>query len=93
MGLESQLEGKLAKYAKSKGCLTYKFSSPANRGVPDRIFIGPTGRVLFMELKAPGKEPTKLQMKHLQDIRGNKGLATWASCFERGRNLIDFHIL
>tara|TARA_R110002020_G_scaffold472424_1_gene700421 strand:+ start:14589 stop:14870 length:282 start_codon:yes stop_codon:yes gene_type:complete len=93
MGLESQLEGKLAKYAKSKGCLTYKFSSPANRGVPDRIFIGPTGKVLFMEIKAPGKEPTALQMMHINQIREHKGLATWTSDFENGKAQISFHIL
>ena len=93
MGLESEIEGKLAMYAKSKGCLTYKFSSPANRGVPDRIFIGPTGKVLFMEIKAPGKKPTKLQLKHLNEIADQGGLADWADSFKQGKASIDLHIL
>lgn len=93
MGLESQLEGKLARYAKSRGCLTYKFSSPANRGVPDRIFIGPTGAVLFLEVKAPGKKPTALQSKHLADINRNKCSAEWADNFEDGRRFIEHYLL
>ncbi len=58
--LESQLEGKAVAEAKRRGILTYKFSSPSNRGVPDRIFIW-RGKVFFIEFKAPGKTPTALQ--------------------------------
>lgn len=36
--------------------------SPANSGVPDRLFIF-NGRVFFVEFKAPGKKPRPLQLK------------------------------
>lgn len=59
--LEKTIEAKIVKYAKEQGFLSYKFSSPNNRGVPDRIFISPQGRVIFIEFKSPGKKLTKLQ--------------------------------
>lgn len=43
--------------------MTFKFTSPNNRGVPDRIFIR-DGQIFFIEFKAPGKIPTMLQ-KHI----------------------------
>lgn len=92
MGLESEIEGKLAKYAKSKGCLTYKFSSPANRGVPDRIFITPKGVVIFMEIKAPGKKPTALQQKHLTEIFEHRGKAYWTDNLAQGKAMIDMNL-
>lgn len=30
-------------------------------GIPDRLCLFPRGRVVFVELKAPGKKPRKLQ--------------------------------
>ena len=61
--LEKDIESYLVKRVRARGGEAYKFSSPARRGVPDRIVILPTGRVVFVELKAPGKTPTRLQEK------------------------------
>jgi len=47
--------------------LAYKFVSPSNRGVPDRLYIK-SGKVIFIEFKAPGKKPTALQTKILKQI-------------------------
>lgn len=41
--------------------LCLKFVSPGFAGVPDRIVLLPGGRVIFAELKRPGKTPRKLQ--------------------------------
>jgi hypothetical protein len=87
--LEKEVEKKIGDYAKSKGCLYYKFSSPSNRGVPDRIVISPTGEVLFLELKAPGKKPTKLQLSEINKIQNNKVLAVWCDDVMSGKLLID----
>lgn len=57
---ESRIEKKVSDYAKSLGWLCYKFSSPGNRAVPDRIYMRDS-IVFFIEFKAPGKEPSKLQ--------------------------------
>ncbi len=57
---ESIIERAVCRAAREAGWLVFKWSSPNQRGVPDRIFIR-EGRVLFVEFKAPGKKPTKLQ--------------------------------
>ena len=65
---EKQIESKVVKKAKELGFLTYKFSSPSNRGVPDRIFISPHGEVFFIEFKSEKGKITKLQEKIIKDI-------------------------
>ncbi len=65
---ESEIEKKVSNYAKTKGWLSYKFVSPANRGVPDRIYLK-EGKCIFIEFKAPKKKPTKLQDKVIERIR------------------------
>lgn len=59
--LERQIEEALCCRVKSLGGMCEKFTSPARRSVPDRIVTLPGGRVIFVELKAPGKKPTRAQ--------------------------------
>lgn len=60
--LESAIEDRLRKRVKLLGGLCLKFVSPGQNGVPDRIILLPGGRVVFAELKAPGKRERKLQL-------------------------------
>ena len=55
--LEKEIEAKVVAYAKTKNYIVYKFASPSNRSVPDRIFITPNGKVKFIEFKRKGKVP------------------------------------
>lgn len=80
MAKESTLEAAIVRYAKSNGWYTLKLSSPGKRGVPDRIFMR-AGRVLFMEIKAPGRKPTVLQEKVLRELRGAGQVAVWVDNF------------
>ena len=57
---ESTLEKVCTKVAVKHGYLSYKFVSPGNAGVPDRIYIK-DGRVTFIEFKAPGKKTRAIQ--------------------------------
>lgn len=61
--LERDIEKALVKRVESLGGLCEKFTSPNRRGVPDRIVTLPGGRIIFVELKAPGARPTKLQKR------------------------------
>jgi hypothetical protein len=72
MGLEKKLEKRATDVAKANGWYTRKFSSPSNRGVPDRIFIKEC-IVWFIEFKAPGNTPTKLQEYEMQQIAEHGG--------------------
>ena len=60
---ERKIEEKLRKTVRQKGGLCWKFISPGNAGVPDRIVLMPDGKMAFVELKAPGKKPRPLQLK------------------------------
>lgn len=59
--LEKELEAKFRERVKKAGGRAYKFVSPGNSGVPDRLVILPGGHIGFVELKQHGKKPTKLQ--------------------------------
>jgi hypothetical protein len=60
---EGKIEAALVKRVKALGGMAEKFTSPGRRSVPDRLVTLPQGRVIFVELKAPGKEPTEKQSK------------------------------
>ena len=74
---ESTIEQYLVRRCKELKVLCYKFVSPSHRGVPDRVLIFPHGLVAFVELKAPGKSPTALQMTVLKQMEGNKAEVGW----------------
>lgn len=57
--LEEELERKLVNEVKQLDGRAYKFVSPGNAGVPDRLVILPGGKVGFAEIKRPGRKNTK----------------------------------
>lgn len=66
---EKQVEDYLRLRAKQLGGKAYKFVSPGNAGVPDRIVVLP-GRVpVFVELKAADGKLTKLQERKIEELR------------------------
>lgn len=67
--LEKDIESKVCAFAKSLGCLAYKFTSPSRRSVPDRLFITPQGKVFFIEFKRMGQKPTQAQQVEIDRIR------------------------
>lgn len=54
--LEKELERKVRVECKKRGGLCFKWVSPGEVGVPDRVCIFPGGRVIFLELKRPGRK-------------------------------------
>lgn len=67
--LEKTIEQALVKRVKSLGGIAYKFTSPANRSVPDRICLLPEGRLVFVECKRPGGKPTSNQLRVHEKIK------------------------
>ena len=68
---EKEVEQYLVKKVKEIGGKAFKFVSPGNAGVPDRMVCLPGGRIFFVELKAPGGKTTALQdlqIKKLHDL-------------------------
>jgi hypothetical protein len=77
MAAESQIEKKASAHYKALGHLTFKFTSPSQAGVPDRLFIHPKrGFTLYLEFKAPGKKPTPLQLRMIENLR-KRGVPCW----------------
>jgi hypothetical protein len=74
VGLEKKLEKRCTDVAKAHGWYTRKWASPSSRGVPDRIFIK-DGNIAFIEFKAPGNTPTKLQAHEINLIKQHGGNA------------------
>ncbi|MCI9047944.1 MAG: VRR-NUC domain-containing protein [Hungatella sp.] len=65
---EKEIEEKFRDAVKKAGGKAYKFVSPGNGGVPDRLAILPGGRIGFVELKAPGRKPTALQRVRIREL-------------------------
>lgn len=67
--LEKEIEKVFVSQIKSLGGRAYKFVSPGNDGVPDRLTILPDGNVVFVELKTDTGVLTALQKIQLERLR------------------------
>lgn len=90
MMLEKQIEARVCDYAKDRGLLVYKFTSPARAAVPDRMFVAPSGKVFFIEFKASGKKPTVPQAREHQRLRDHGVLVFVVDNVDEGKAMIDF---
>lgn len=66
---ESKIEKYLKKQIELLGGKALKFVSPGMSGVPDRIVLLPQGKIIFVELKAPGKKPRPMQKYRIKELR------------------------
>ena len=64
--MEKHIEAYLVRRVKELGGVAYKFTSPANRGVADRVVCLPDGSTWFIEVKAPTGRLSPLQ-RHFRD--------------------------
>lgn len=69
---ERDVQSKCVDMARRAGCWARKFSSPANRSVPDYLFAGISVRApikFAVEFKAPGKTSTDAQREEQEAMR------------------------
>lgn len=66
---ENRVERRLKTQVEKIGGKAYKWVSPGVTGVPDRIVLLPGGRIIFVELKAPGKKLRKIQEYRSKELR------------------------
>lgn len=86
--LEKDIEAAVCKYARDKGMLAYKFTSPARAAVPDRLMVY-AGEVFFIEFKRAGQKPTPAQMREHIHLR-NAGMRVFViDNVEDGKKLIN----
>ncbi|NOW84297.1 hypothetical protein B0H39_002178 [Clostridium beijerinckii] len=67
---ESRIENYLKKQVEKLGGKAYKWNPTGVIGVPDRMVFLPGGKVIFIELKAPGKKARKIQEYRAKQLRG-----------------------
>ena len=66
---EKIIEARLRNGVKALGGIAYKWVSPGNVGVPDRMVVLPGGVVHFIELKREGGKPTRMQKVQIARLR------------------------
>lgn len=86
--LESEIEKIFVDEVRRLGGKAYKWVSPGNAGVPDRMVILPDCKPIFVELKTDTGQLTRLQKIQIdrlrrlgQDVRVVKGLSGVAEFF------------
>lgn len=66
---EKALERRLVEKVKSLGFVAVKMNDQMNAGLPDRMIVLPSRRVLWVEVKSKGKKPTALQESRMRQLR------------------------
>ena len=73
---ESKLEERLVQGVKRLGGRAYKFVSPGNVGVPDRMIVLPGGRIIFVELKTEQGTLSPMQRHQIRELQ-QLGATVW----------------
>ena len=89
--LEKRIETKVCDYAKTKGMMVYKFTSPARAAVPDRLFIY-NGSVFFIEFKREGQKPTPAQEREHHRLRQHKVMVFVVDNVDDGKAMVDMMV-
>lgn len=66
---ESSIEKSVVKWAKLRGVDSIKMQVPSCVGLPDRLFLTPGGRPLFMELKRPNEKVRLIQAYRIKTLK------------------------
>jgi hypothetical protein len=77
---ESEIERYLVWHVEMKNGRAYKFKSPSQRGVADRLICLPDGTTWFIELKAPRGRLAPLQKLFAQEMTrlGQRYACLWS---------------
>lgn len=67
--LERDIEAYFVRRVRDIGGKAFKFVSPTNRGVSDRLVVLPGNRVWFVEVKQMGGRLTPLQRIFAEDVK------------------------
>lgn len=75
---EDSVEAAVVRLTKTLGGVCWKWVSPGRVGVPDRICIFASGRIIFVELKRPDlKDGRSPQQKKVAAILEKLGCEVW----------------
>ena len=89
--LEADIEDAAVSWAKSRGWLAVKMTPHGQTGWPDRLFVWTCGIHVWIEFKAPGEVPRKLQMYRIKKLRERAVNAHWCDTLEQAKTLLKFY--
>ena len=67
---EREIEAYLVRLCLREGWKALKYSNAVEVGFPDRLVLTGAGRCFWVELKAPGKKPRKIQQTRAWQLQG-----------------------
>ena len=87
--MEKRIENAIKKALAERGWLVFKVHGNAfqESGFPD-LLCWKTGIPAAIEVKQPGKEPTKLQLHQLERLKNHGVIAGWATSVEEALELL-----
>ena len=85
---EKQIESYLVREVHKRGGIAYKFTSPGNPGVPDRLILLPDGRTIYVELKTEFGQLSKLQHWQIGRMRELGAVVYTLKSIEQIKNFI-----
>ena len=89
--LEVDIEQAAADWACARGWESIKFTPRGSRGWPDRIFISISGVHVWIEFKKNGKEPRKVQLYRIKQLRKRAVNAFWIDNLEEAQTTLKFY--
>jgi len=84
----SEIEKRIVAYAKSKNCMAIKMRDVIN-GCPDRQFISPNGRVLFIEFKGRNERLSAAQQEYIRCLAEHNCYVAVVRGVDEGKDIID----
>lgn len=90
--LEKFIEDKAVTFALGLNYVHLKLNTLGSRGKPDQLFLSPTGRILFVEFKKPGEEPSGLQEYWARELVKRKQIVYGCENFEHAKAIFQNHL-
>ena len=88
--LERDIEKAVVVWARKQGLKPVKMNGFGYRGMLDRMFLSEKGgKVAFVEFKATGEKPTRLQELCIRDLQDRGFCAGWFDDIEAAKTFLE----
>ena len=90
--LEKDIEAKVVKWAKVRGCLVLKANGLGQRSFPDRIFFLPNGKVVMIEFKRPGGKLSEGQETMIYELQKRRQKVVVCNNVDFAIEILQFYL-
>lgn len=92
MSDEKLIQHRVVGYARQRGMLALKINTGAQKGWPDYLFITEDGKHFWIEFKAPGKKPTKLQTHRMKELSLRDVDVWYCDDIDQGLEIVNYMV-